>query len=181
MGRGFIEFRLPESQRSEFVFRSAFVDYCLEDGISLHIRQQAAWCPHCRRFALAEDISSVEELEEELRRFRFPDSKTLEMWAFVSNGAPISEMIQDLERRIEWRKKRQSPPHCLECGGIGSVPVPGSGEFVHPETGEKVVVGSCGWADDGPWIADFSPEGEILPRNREELDEKWRRQLQRVR
>ncbi len=37
-----------------------------------------------------------------------------------------------------------------------------SGEFTHSATGERVVVGSIGFADTAPWYAEFSPEGEPL-------------------
>jgi hypothetical protein len=45
---------------------------------------------------------------------------------------------------------------------IGPIPVPLSGEFGHPQTGERVVVGDSGFADAAPWVAQFSLEGEHL-------------------
>ena len=162
MGRGFVEYHLPESGRDESVLWSAFIDYWIADGTKLHIWQQPAWCPACNRFVLAEYIPSVEELEEEIAKFRSADPDTLRTWAFVSNGSPVSERFAELLQYIEWRRGRRSPPRCLECGAVGPAPIPMSGEFAHPRTGERVVVGSSGFADTATWFAEFSPEGERL-------------------
>jgi hypothetical protein len=144
------------------VLLSAFIEYRLADGTKLPILQQPAWCPACGRFVIAEWVPSTEELEEEISKFRSADRDTLQMWAFVSNEASVGERIAELTRRIEWRRARQSPPRCLECGSLGSVPIPATGEFSHPHTGERVVVGDSGWADTAAWFAEFSPEGEQL-------------------
>jgi hypothetical protein len=162
MGRGFVEYHLPESGRDERVLWSAFIDYRLVDGTRLHIRQRPAWCGACRRFVIAEDVPSVEALEEEIARYRSADPDTLQKWAFVSNGVPVAGRIAELLRYIEWREGRSSPPRCLECGAVDPVPIPMGGEFAHPATGERVVVGSSGWADTAPWFAEFSAEGEQL-------------------
>jgi hypothetical protein len=159
MGRGFVSYYLPELATDECVFYSAFIDYRLADGSKLHILQQSAWCPVCKRFVVAEEVPSIASLEEEIARYRSADPDTLLTWAFVSDGAPVAERVAELLRYIEWRKRRQSPPRCLECGSVDPVPVPMSGEFAHPNTGERVVVGSSGFADTAPWFADFSPEG----------------------
>jgi len=162
MGRGFIEYHLPESGRDEWVGWSAFINYRLADGTQLPILQQPAWCSACDRFVIAEEVPSVEALEEEIVRYGFGDRDTLQQWAFVSNGAPAKERVAELLSRVQWRHGRQAPPRCLECGAVGPIPIPMSGEFTHPLTGERVVVGSSGWADTAPWFADFTPEGEKL-------------------
>jgi hypothetical protein len=162
MGRGFTEYLLPETGRREGVAFSAFIDYRLLDGTKLHILQQEAWCPCCRMFVAAEDIPSVESMEEEVRQLEAGDPELLRRWAFVSNGTPVAERIAELHRRTDWRRQRQSPPRCLICGSVGVLPVPGAGEFSHPETGERVIVGFTGWVDTAPWFADFSSEGQKL-------------------
>jgi hypothetical protein len=162
MGRGFIEYHLPESGRDEWVLWSAFIDYRLADGTKLHILQKPAWCPACGRFVISEELPSVEALEEEIARFQSADRDTLQKWAFSSDGSPVAERVAELLRYVEWRQGRKSPPRCLECGAVGPVPIPTSAEFAHPQTGERVVVGSSGFADAAPWFAEFSPEGERL-------------------
>ena len=126
----------------------------------MHILQQPAWCSNCGRFVLAEEVPSVEQLEEEIAKFRAGTPETLRVWDFVSYGAPVVERVAELLRRVEWRWGRTSPPRCLHCGSVGPETVPMSGEFAHPQTGERVVAESNGWVDSAPWFAEFSPEGE---------------------
>jgi hypothetical protein len=170
MGQYHVDYHFPESGRSEYVFFSAFLDYRLEDGTKLHVLQQAAWCPACGRFVLAEALPSVDEMEEEITRYRSGDQDALRLWAFASNGTPVAERIGELLRRIEFRRRRRTPSLCLECGGSGTIPIPISGEFFHPQTGEKVVVGDSGFSDLAPWSAEYSPEGERLAESAAEPD-----------
>jgi hypothetical protein len=163
MGRYFVEYCLPASGRREIVLFSAFFNYRLEDGNTLPVLQQAAWCPACRRFVIAEELPSLEALELEIEKYRSADKDTLLAWAFVSNGSPVEERIAELSRRVEWRMKRRFPPRCLECGRVGTITVPTTDGFSHPQTGEKVIVGESGFSDLAPCIADFSLEGERLP------------------
>lgn len=162
MGRGYIQYRLPETEREEWVLFSAFIDYQFPDGSKLQILQEAAWCPNCDRFVIAEKIPSIESLISELEKTRSGDPETIQLWQFVSNGQPESLRIAELEKRVEWRIARVNPPRCLECGGYGIVVLPGGIEFRHPQTGELVTEVSSGWVDAGPWPADFTPEGDAL-------------------
>jgi hypothetical protein len=162
MGRGFVEYHLSESKHDEWVLWSAFIDYHLVDGSKLPIPQQPAWCPACGRFVIAEELPTIEVLEAEIARYRSDEADTLQKWAFISNGTPIQQRVVELLRYVEWRKERRSPPRCLECGAISPFPIPVSGEFSHPATGERVVVGSSGFADTATWFAEFTPEGVPL-------------------
>ena len=98
MGRGYIEYHFPESGRKECVFFSAFIDYRLADGSKLHFLQQPASCSICQRFVSAEEVPSIEELEEDIAEFRSGDPKLLQQWAFVSNGLPVENRIAELLR-----------------------------------------------------------------------------------
>jgi hypothetical protein len=162
MGRGYTQYRLPDTGREEWVLFSAFIDYRFPDGSKLHILQDAAWCPSCDRFVVAENIPTIETLKSELERTRSGDAETIQIWRFVSNGQPVSIRIAELEKRIEWRNARVNPSRCLECGGFDIAPLPAGKEFRHPKTGELVTEMSSGWTDVGPWFADFTPEGDVL-------------------
>ena len=162
MGRGYTQYRFPETGREEWVLFSAFIDYRFVDGPKLHILQNAAWCPNCDRFVIAEEIPSIESLENELKKMKSGDPETVRIWQFVSNGQPVSTRIAELEKRINWRIARENPPRCLECGGFDVVALPGGDEFRHPNTGEVVMEVSSGWTDAGPWHAEFTPEGDRL-------------------
>ena len=108
MGRGFVQYQLPDSGREEWVLPSAFIHYRLADGTKLEILQQPAWCPACGRFVIAEEIPSVQALQQEISRYRSADPDTLQQWAFASNGAPVAERVAELLRYVEWRQGRQS-------------------------------------------------------------------------
>ncbi len=162
MGRGFVQYRLPESNRDEWILFSAFLDYRLPNGKRLHVLQDPAWCPSCSRFVVAEEIPDVESMEEEIAKFSAGDPETLEVWAFVSNGQPTSQRIAELRLRIDWRQSRRNAPRCLECGGFKTIRIPSGGTFRHPATGEPVVEVSSGWADTEAWVAEFTPEGDRI-------------------
>lgn len=67
MGRGYTEYSFPDSSAESVLnLYSAFLDYQLEDGSYLHVRQSDCWCNTCNRIAMAERIESVEELLSEL-------------------------------------------------------------------------------------------------------------------
>lgn len=159
MGRGFIEYHLPDSRTDTSVLFSAFLDYLLEDGSKIHVEQQPAWCRACDSFVPAELLQPVEHLEREIARLQ---SWLSGRWVMPSGQRKRGkEMLAEVEKRLSWRRGRVSPPRCLQCGSIEVVPVPGSGEFSHPATGERVVSASSGFADAAPWFAAFSPEGII--------------------
>jgi len=159
MGRGFIEYHLPDSRTDASVLFSAFLDYLLEDGSKIHVEQQPAWCRACGSFAPAELLQPAEDLEREIAR--------LQSWLSERRVRPSGqrkrggEMLAEVEKPLRWRRGRVSPPRCLPCGSIEVVPVPGSGEFSHPATRERVISTSSGFADAAPWFAVFSPEGVI--------------------
>jgi hypothetical protein len=73
MGRGYTQYRFPETRREEWVLFSAFIHYRFADGSKLHILQNAAWCADCDRFVLAEEIPSIESLESELEKTKSGD------------------------------------------------------------------------------------------------------------
>ena len=161
MDRRFMEQHLSESTRDEGVFWFLTIYYCLADGSKLHILQRPAWCPACGSLVLAERVPTITELQDEIARYQTADLKTLQKWAFISDGLQVAHRILELQRYVEWRKGRQSPPRCLGCGAIDLVPLPMKGEFTNPLTGERVVVYNGGFPDTGP-LPDYSPEGEQI-------------------
>jgi hypothetical protein len=162
MGALLVEYLLSDSGRRRSVAYSAFINYRLPDGTDLPILQVPAWCSACGEFVLAEDLPTIASLGGEIQRLEAGDPTLLQVWAFVSGGAPVEQRLAELRRRIEWRKARHGLPRCLHCGSPDVVPIPTSGEFNHPLTGERVVVGDSGFGDTPPWRALYSPEGKRL-------------------
>ena len=81
--------------------------YVLDGDIKLDFTTRWAWCCGCTEVVDAEWFCSEEEemrLDEDL----------------LENDLGIPEYREYLEQqsvlRRQWRKTRQSPPHCLHCG-----------------------------------------------------------------
>ncbi|MCE9527274.1 MAG: hypothetical protein K8R36_14605 [Planctomycetales bacterium] len=109
---------------------------------------------------MAEHVPSLAELEVELDRCLNPSVDDLKMWEIY--GVTVEEQVQEARKRIEWRLARKSPDKCLGCGSTKIVIIPHAGEFRHPNTGERVVVVSRGFADAGEWRAKFTTEGDVI-------------------
>jgi hypothetical protein len=167
MGRGYIEYTSPTTGRTFWVLLSAFLEYRLGDGSKLDIDQQPAWCRRCREFRLAEQIPSIEELEQSIAELQMREGPLIEHWELVfceeKTDENIEREIARYRKRISWRRCRLSAPRCLSCGSTAVDPIPVNGEFFHPESGGRFVVSGGGWASAAPWVAVFSPEGEMLP------------------
>ena len=136
---------------------SAFLTYQLPGGLALSVEQQIAWCPTSGQFVNAERLPSVLELEQALTAVQSGDPQQLQQLEFVGRSA--DDETAELVQRIEWRRGRSSPPHCLECGCDSIISLPASNEFAHPATGEPVVVASTGFVSMERWVAKFTPEG----------------------
>lgn len=109
---------------------------------------------------MAERVESLDELESEFARLRYPDDEEARMLTFI--GTPIEERIAEIELRMIWRRNRVSPAKCLQCGSTNIVQIPDTEEFLHPKTGERVVVADHGFASTDSWHAQFSPEGDAI-------------------
>lgn len=161
MGRGYTQYAFPDSSADDvYALYSAFLNYRLASGELLHVRQTECWCASCERIDMAERIESLNELEQQLERLRHPDEDESCMIAFI--GVPIDKRVTEAEIRIKWRRGRISPPKCLQCGSVDIMELPGTDEFSHPKTGERVVVTGRGFASTDEWHAEFTSEGDVI-------------------
>jgi hypothetical protein len=168
MGRGYVQYRLLDSDGELRVFFSAFFNYRLPRGDLLSVNQQPAWCSQCRTFAPAERIESVDRMEQRITELQNADARLLETLTFC--GTTVANELADLTLRIEWRRRRINPPRCLHCGCSEIVPLPDHGPFPHPTTGETVIEAGRGFTDLPPDIQDFTPEGDPLSRPTERAE-----------
>ncbi|WP_425616661.1 hypothetical protein NA78x_000313 [Anatilimnocola sp. NA78] len=161
MGRGYTEYAFPDSGSDNvFSLYSAFLNYRLDDNLLLPVRQADCWCYTCQQITIAEQIESIDEMQAELRTLLDPNEEEKLMIAFIVT--PIEQRIAELHTRIQWRQRRTAPAKCLHCGQAEIELLPCKDEFPHPVTGERVRVVSRGWAEAGPWEAEFSPDGVRL-------------------
>jgi hypothetical protein len=162
MGRGYTKYRFPDSGAEDaWVLHSAFLNYRLQDGSLLHVRQRDCWCPKCDCFVVGEDFATVEELNVEVAQLLNPDTEQRLIIDYI--GKPVEQLIEELRVRIKWRHTREAPAKCLKCGSTGIVPLPDCKEFKHPKTGQRVVFEERGWACTKEWHAEFTTEGDLIP------------------
>lgn len=152
----YLENDLPD----EWLFYSAYLEYVLDDGSRTGVAQADYFCPACHRFVAGESLETVEELESLLDQIdNNPESRHRKFAEYIGD---IPKKISDLQARINWRKKRQSPPKCLHCGSIDIVPVPDDEEFDHPVTGLRMKIAGQGFASTDQWQATYTPEGDRI-------------------
>lgn len=76
----------------------------------LPVRAKLGWCNECCNAVAVEFIPEIDQLTEELDHERRKASI-----CEVDTGLPNNHQIW-AESRLEWRKNRNSPSRCLECG-----------------------------------------------------------------
>src|SRR6186713_1109976 len=89
------------------------------DEYRLAIQQAFAWCPDCRHVVHTERLDNVPTLEAELDESSSLGKELYAELASPSDGSwqkTKERHVNDLRRRIEWRRSRVAPPRCLECG-----------------------------------------------------------------
>ena len=160
MGRGYTQYSYPDDDTpDEYAVYSAFLDYILLDGSRLHVNQTDCYCSHCQRIDMAEHIETLEQLQNRIEKLRLPDSDERKMAVFIGS---IPDQIVELNRRIEWRRTRQSPAKCLHCGSTEIILLPNDDEFSHPATGARMTVIGRGFMSTAEWHATYTPEGDAI-------------------
>ncbi|MCA9093556.1 MAG: hypothetical protein KDA68_08730 [Planctomycetaceae bacterium] len=161
MGRGYTQYSYTDIDiPDECVIHSAFLVYSLEDGAQIRLKQADYFCPTCNGFVVGELIESVAEIENEIDQIQnHPDSveRLMAEWS-----GDISGRIAELRLRIEWRRKRQSPPKCLHCGSSEILPIPREEEFYHPVSDQPMKVSKRGFLSMNEWYATYTPEGDLI-------------------
>ncbi|QEL15480.1 hypothetical protein PX52LOC_02403 [Limnoglobus roseus] len=77
-------------------------------------------------------------------------------------GMPVEREVDELEMRLNWRRRRKSSARCLTCGSEAIWPFPGEGKVVHPGNGRRVEVRCQDRCDAAIVGAIYSTEGTRL-------------------
>lgn len=153
-----------EASRSDRLAR-----YVLEGGRGeLPVVKCFAWCDACRDVVAAETLSELASLEADLVEIEAASQAYFvgalapsETWQMVK-----SRWVEEVRCRIMWRRSRQSPARCLECGAPEPIPFPLDVEgdempLPHPGCTGQLLVVERGLALDRS-VAHYSPEGERI-------------------
>jgi hypothetical protein len=160
MGRGYTQYtRLNDDRPDEYAVFSAYLYYVLDDGSRLRVSQTECYCAVCQRIDIAEHLETAEDLEHRLRQMTIPGTDERDIADFFGS---IPEQMEELRKRIVWRRTRRSPAKCLHCGSAEISLLPNSGKFTDPVTGVRMQVASSGIMSTVAWHATFTPEGDVI-------------------
>jgi hypothetical protein len=153
------------------------VYYELADGSAIDVTTRIAWCRKCREFTDGELIESPDEIRQQIKALRTPESAAYKFAEWnnqqiqAATGKTDSNWresnIAALESRLKWRLERNSPPKCLVCGSTDIVFPLSKDETVSeiniPDIGtvrvESAGISSTEFAN---WF--YTPEGDRIPR-----------------
>jgi hypothetical protein len=126
--------------------------YRFVDGSTMFIKTRPAWCRDCRKFVMAEELVSPNELESRAREFSARRTKNRLVPSEIASPAEQDAMNRELlgrflEEAPQWRaalNDRVSPPRCLECAGTSFVVVPyDESGIAHPADPRQTIRAEC--------------------------------------
>ncbi len=132
--------------------------YVLNDGILLTTLQTRSWCRTCRTVVAGEVVPSLQEIEEEIRRWTDPNDEIHKRFPRVI----IEEAISEFQLLMQWLPTRISDPRCLECQSTDMVEISGH-NFVDPVSGTRIRFLSAGHIAKGVETRRrLTPEGLLI-------------------
>lgn len=151
--------------------------YVFLDGSEVPLPVRCAWCARCERFVEVERLYTDEEIQARLDGL---ESVRIEWAVHYAKAIERAEILgKDLSRvptclmqyrawesALAWRKSRESPPRCLECGSFFAVIELLEGKQVpHPAGSGVIIVTSDGTLGGLPEVGPpmyFDGEGRRL-------------------
>jgi len=143
--------------------------YIMADGGYCPVFQQVAWCWECRTFVAAEQLRDLSEIDADEAQARkehgwFQDTlrgpNDVQPWLIKNTEFLFAEQLAGYARQRAWRRSRQSPPRCLECGSTRIEPMPRDLTNIrHPLTGMTLKLKNVCHASMAIHLL-YTPEGE---------------------
>ena len=101
--------------------------YNIPSGENIYIETQCAWCSSCSCGVEAERVRTLMEIQSDLDALIAKEPEMLEgvkdtMQPDETIESALERAVLHLTQRRDWRKSRQSPPKCLECGSMEITP-----------------------------------------------------------
>src|SRR5947207_1283413 len=140
---------LPDGQTENFAgSRGNYYEFSETDRLDLH--SSPVWCHRCSKITHGEDLSTLENIDKQIRDLHDPSSKLYRMTRHgildeIGKGEEFLEVqLDELEPRRRWRVSRKSPPKCIHCGSIEIVECQWENQYQIP--GATVNCRSIVWA-----------------------------------
>jgi hypothetical protein len=130
------ELRYADGCKEEGLHSGGNRYYVLSEKDFLNVWESPGWCSNCKRTVPLETVPELDELERDVRELNEPQSEQYRK--FLSDGIPAEHLEfrrRMLEQQLQWRKKRNSPSHCLVCGGSEVITF-SFDRISHPATGK---------------------------------------------
>ena len=168
----FYEIRwLPDGKTEKFAgCRGNYYEFSESDRLDLH--SAPIWCHRCRMITHGEALSTVEEIDTQIRDLNDPSSEPYRMTRhglldeLLGKGEEVlQERVAELQRRRRWREERRSPPKCIHCGTTQIMLLPLGVAMPNPEGPGQILVDCVGMCSTifNEWF--FTPEGDRLARD----------------
>jgi hypothetical protein len=168
---GVYEIRWLPNGPTEKFYRSRGNYYEFSESDRLKLHTVPVWCDRCGNFTEGENLSTVEEIDNQIRDLNDPTSEAYRMTRhgslekdFGKGESFLQDRLAELARRRTWREARKSPPKCIYCGSSEIHMFPDGAPGPHPDGGliQIVCVGMCSTCFN-EWF--FTPEGDRIPRD----------------
>jgi hypothetical protein len=146
--------------------------YELGDSEHLDLHSTPVWCHRCAKITDGEVLSTLEEIDQQIRDLHDPNSAVYRMTRHgvldevLGKGEEfLQKQLGEIGRRRRWRESRKSPPKCIHCGSIEIVELPIGKTMPNPNGDGEIridCVGMCSTSFN-EWF--FTPEGDRIPRD----------------
>ena len=167
----FYEIRwLPDGRTEKFAgSRGNYYEFSESDRLDVH--SVPVWCQRCGTIAHGEDLSTVDEIDKQIRDLNDPSS---ELYRMTQNSlleelgqgdAVRRDRLAELQRRRRWREARNSPPKCIHCGTTEILVLPMGVPVPNPRGDGQIQIDCVGMCSTyfNEWF--FTPEGDRIPRD----------------
>jgi len=168
---GYYEIRwLPDGRTEKFAgSRGHYYEFSESDR--LEFDAGPVWCHRCGTITHGESLSTIEEIDQQIRDLGDPSSELFSMTqnsllAEMGHGEEFRrEQITELQRRRRWRESRKSPPRCIQCGTTEILPLPLGVPVPNPLGKGEIQIDCIGIfsTDFTGWF--FTPEGDRIQRD----------------
>ena len=150
---------LPHGPIEQFFgSRGNYYEFSESDRLDLH--SVPVWWHRCARFTEGEYLSTVEEIDKQIRDLHDPTP----VWYHMTRHELLPNRLAELQRRRCWRAARQSPPKCIHCSSTEIAMLPEGEPFPHPHGDGTIRVDCVGMCSTSfnEWF--FTLEGDRIPR-----------------